>query len=106
MSSTRKLTDKIAWSDDIRAIELLDWETRQEDFDRLCDFVIASFAERDSLTRDQLFSILPEHQFRRQLRICAEEFTERSRSLVIYVYLRMKLLVLPEAARQKRAKHQ
>jgi hypothetical protein len=102
MSSTRTLTDKIAWTDDMRAIELLDWETRPEDFDRLCEFIIAKFAERDGVTRERLFSVLPEEEFRRQLRVCAERFTERFQSLVIFVYLRMKQLVLPEAVRQKR----
>jgi hypothetical protein len=78
MSSTRTLTDKIAWTDDLRTIELLDWETRPEDFDRLCEFIIQQFAERDGISREQLFSILPEPEFRRELRLCAEHFTERS----------------------------
>ena len=60
------------------------------------------FAERDGVTRERLFSVLPEEEFRRQLRVCAERFTERFQSLVIFVYLRMKQLVLPEAVRQKR----
>lgn len=100
MSSTRTLTNKIAWTDDLRAIELLDWETRPEDFDRLCEFIIQQFAERDGIGREQIFGILPEPEFRRELRICAEHFTERSLSLVSYVHLRMSLLVLPEAAKK------
>jgi hypothetical protein len=99
MSSTRKL--QIEWPEPYRTIELLDWETRPEDFDRLCEFIIGLFKERDHVSRDRLFSILSEQDFRRELRRCAESFTERSRSLVMYVYLRMKLLVLPEAVRQK-----
>ena len=102
MSSTRTLTEKIAWTDDMRAIELLDWETRPEDFDRLCEFIIGKFAERDGVSRERLFSILPEDEFRRQIRVCAERFTERFHSLVIFVYLRMKQLVLPQAARRNR----
>ena len=102
MSSTRTLTKKIAWTEDTRAIELLDWETRPEDFDRLCEFIIGQFAERDGVTRERLFSILPEEELLRQIRICAERFTERFQSLVIFIYLRMKQLVLPEAARRKR----
>jgi hypothetical protein len=101
MSSTRILTDKIAWTDNLRSIELLDWETRPEDFDRLCEFIITKFSERDGMTREQLFNILPENEFRKQLRICAERFTEKFQSLTIYVYQRMKHLVLPAAARQK-----
>jgi len=90
MSSTRKLTDKIAWTDEIRAIELLEWETRPEDFDRLCEFIIGQFAKRDGATRERLFSVLPEPKFRREVRISAERFTEKFQSLAIFVYLRMK----------------
>jgi hypothetical protein len=100
MSSTRQLRPEVP--EPFRTIELLDWETRPEDFDRLCEFIIGLFAERDHVARERLFKILPEEDFRRELRQCAESFTERSRSLVMYVYLRMKLLVLPEAVRQKR----
>src|SRR6266511_1504162 len=100
MSSIRTLTDKIAWTDDIRTIELLDWETRPEDFDRLCEFIIGQFAERDGVTRERLFAVLPEPEFRHQVRVCAERFTEKFLSLVIFVYLRMKQLVLPEAPGQ------
>jgi len=102
MSSTRTLTEKIAWPEDIRAIELLDWETSPEDFDRLCEFIIRQFAVRDGVPRERLFSVLAEEEFRRQVRVCAERFTERSRSIVIFVYLRMKLFVLPKAARRRR----
>jgi hypothetical protein len=102
MSSKRTLTDKIAWTDDLRTIELLDWETRPEDFDRLCEFIIATFAERDGATREQLFSILPEEEFRAEIRVCAELFTERFQSLVGFIHLRMNQLVLPEAARRKK----
>ena len=105
MSSTRILTDRIAWTDDLRSIELLDWEKRPEDFDLLCEFIITKFSERDGMTREQLFRILPENEFRRQLRICAERFTEKFLSLGIYVYQRMKHLVLPAAARQKKDKN-
>jgi len=100
MSSTRQL--KMGFPDEIRSIELLDWETRPQDFDRLCEFIIGLFAERDHVSRERLFSILSEEDFRRELRRCAESFKESSRSLVMYVYMRMKLLVLPEAVRQKR----
>ena len=99
MSSTRQL--RMGFPEPYRSIELLDWETRPEDFDRLCEFIIGLFAERDHVSRERLFSILAEQDFRRELRRCAESFSERSRSLVMYVYLRMKLLVLPEAVRQK-----
>jgi hypothetical protein len=86
-----------------RSIELLDWETRPEDFDRLCEFIIGLFAERDHFSREQLFSILGEQDFRRELRRCAESFSERHKSLVMYVYFRMKFLVLPRAVREKKS---
>ena len=100
MSSTRQL--RMGFPDEIRAIELLDWETCPEDFDRLCEFIIGLFAQRDHVSRERLFSILKEEDFRRELRGCAESFSDRSRSLVMYVYLRMKLLVLPQAVRRTR----
>jgi hypothetical protein len=111
MSRKRKLTDRLSWPEDILAVELLDWETQPEDFNRLCRFIIESFAERDHLTRERLFSIVPEEEFRQQVRICAaasaeREGTDRPWSLVAYVYLRMKLLVLPRAARHKKGNQQ
>jgi hypothetical protein len=102
MSSTRQL--RIQFSEPFRTIELLDWETRPEDFDRLCEFIIDLFAQRDHVSRERVFGVLREQDFRRELRRCAESFSERSRSLVMYVYLRMKFLVLPEAVRQKRGR--
>src|SRR5688572_11904952 len=75
MSSTRQL--RMGFPDEIRAIELLDWETRPEDFDRLCEFIIGMFGERDHVSRERLFSILREEEFRRELRCCAESFSER-----------------------------
>jgi hypothetical protein len=102
MSSMRKLWDKMAWPDDIRAIELLNWESRPEEFNRLCDFIIEKFAERDGISRDRLFSFVPEDEFRRQVRASAELFTERQRSLVMFIYMRMKFLVMPSAGRQER----
>ena len=58
MSSTRTLTEKITWPEDSRAIELLDWETSPEAFDRLCEFIIRQFAVRDGVPRERLFSVL------------------------------------------------
>jgi hypothetical protein len=100
MSSTRQLRPE--FPEPFRTIELLDWETRPEDFDRLCEFIIGLFGERDQVSREQLFSLLKEEDFRRELRGCAESFSDRYRSLIMYVYLRMKLLVLPQAVRRTR----
>jgi hypothetical protein len=38
MSSTRQL--RVGFPEPYRSVELLDWETRPEDFDRLCEFII------------------------------------------------------------------
>lgn len=84
-----------------RTVELLDWKSRPEDFERLCEFILDLFAERDQVSREQLFSILQETHFRREIRNSAESCAGRSRSLVICIYLRMKLLVLPEALRHE-----
>lgn len=102
MSRNRTLSDKFAWTEKLRAIELLDWETRPEDFDQLCVFILQLFAERDAVSRDRLFRILPEAEFRRQLRVCAESFKERHVSLAWSTYLRMKPFVVPKAARRKK----
>lgn len=104
MSRTRTLSDTFYWSDEIRAVELLDWETRPEDFDRLCEFIVTSFAEREGLSRDRLFKILLEEEFRTQLHYCAEAFTEQSTSLVVYVYMRMKHLVVGQPGDRERGK--
>lgn len=87
---------------EIRAIELLDWETRPEDFDRLCEFIVELFWERDRYSRDTLFRVLNEKDFRREIRLCAESFPEQSWSLVAHVYFRMKFAVLPNAVRRER----
>ena len=102
MGSTRVLSDKFAWTQEQRAIELLDWETRPEDFDRLCEHVIATLVERDGVSRQRLFSIVTEEEFRSQVRLSAQRFTEKFQSLSLYVYMRMKFLVLPSAGRVKK----
>lgn len=101
MSSSRKLSERIEWSEETRAIELLDWETRPEDFEKLCARIIRAFQERDGLTPEALFELIPEREFRRQVRLSAEQFTERHISLLIYVHLRLKFLVIPEFQRQQ-----
>lgn len=92
------------WPEEISAIEKLDWRNRPEEFDRLCAFIIRVFAERDGVSRDRLFSALSEEEFRRHVRHSAERFTDKFRSLFMFVYLRMKLLVLPDAVREKKRK--
>jgi hypothetical protein len=101
MSSSRKLSDRIAWTDEDRAIELLDWETRPEHFDQLCARILEAFRERDGLTPEALFERIPEVEFRKQVRFSAERFTERHYSILIFVYMRLKYWAIPELRRQR-----
>ncbi len=94
-------SDDATWPGEVSAIGKLDWRGRPEDFDRLCAFIIRMFAERDGVSRDRLFSTLSEEDFRKHVRHSAERFTDKFQSLAMFVYLRMRLLVLPEAGRQK-----
>ena len=100
MSSLRKLSDRIAWTEEERAVELLDWETRPEHFDLLCERILQAFRQRDGLTREALFERLPEAEFRNQVRFTAERFSERHYSILIFVYMRLKYWVMPERRRQ------
>jgi hypothetical protein len=101
MSSSRTLDPRFAWAEEDRAIELLDWETKPEDFDRLCQHVVGLLRDR-GWTRERLFSLIPEEQLRREIRARAQRFQERSVSLPRYVFLWVHLARLPEIARQKR----
>jgi hypothetical protein len=77
MTSNPKSDARLPRPEDILVVESLDWETRLEDFDRLCELVIESFAERDHLVQKRLFRILPEEEFRRQVRNFAAAFAKR-----------------------------
>ena len=102
MSSKRQLTDRIAWDEQTRAIELLDWETKPGDFDRLCQHVIDRIVTRAQITRDELYATISEPDLRREIRVAAEAFQEeRHKSLVLYVGARLRFLVLPNARRRK-----
>jgi len=83
-------------------IERSDWRNDPDDFNRLCDCIADLFLERDKLTREKLFRLISEESFRSNIRQCAEKST-RPDALIIYVYLRMKFLVLPVAMREKSA---
>src|SRR5262245_8340119 len=90
MSSTRTLDRRFAWSEELRAIELLDWETKPEDFDRLCQHVIGLLHER-GWRRERLFALIPEDQLRQEIRATAQTFQERFVSLPV----RRALAVVP-----------
>jgi hypothetical protein len=106
MSSTRKLDGRFAWTDDDRAMELLDWETKPEDFDRLCQHVIGLLCSRGKWTREKLFALIPEEQLRREIRATAERFQERFVSVPMFIYILLRTRRLPQIARQKRERGQ
>ena len=101
MGSTRKLSDRLLWSDELRAIELLDWETKPQDFDRLFEHIIGLLREK-GWTRERLFSLIPEKQFRREVRAKAQTFHERFITLPGYIFMWFQTSRLPEASRQKK----
>jgi len=104
MSSTRILTARISWDYATRAIELLDWETKTEDFDRLCDFIIDREVKRAQITRERLFEVMSEPELRKAIWAAAEAFSEeKHKSLVLYVGARLRWLVLPKAACSKKS---
>ena len=102
MSSTRELDTRFAWTDEDRAIELLNWETKPEDFDRLCQHVMGLLCERAHWTREKLFALISEEQLRREIRATAETFQERSVSLPMFIYMWLHTGRLPQISRQKR----
>jgi hypothetical protein len=102
MSSTRNLDSRFAWTEEDRAIELLDWETKPEDSDRLCQHVIDLLWDRGHWTREKLFALIPEEQLRREIRATAETFQERFVSLPMFVYMWFHTRRLPQISRQKR----
>ena len=95
----------MAWTDDLRAIELLDWETRPEDFDRLYEHVIGLLVTRTHKTRKQLLSVMSEEELRREVRATAERFEERFMSLPMFIYMWLRFQALPRAAREKKERH-
>ena len=101
MSSTRTLDSRFAWTDELRAVELLDWETKPEDFDRLCEHIIGLLCER-GWTREGLFALISEDQVRREIRATAQRFQERFVSLPMFVFMWFHTSRLPEVSRQKK----
>ena len=100
MSSTRELDDRFAWTEADRAMELLDWETKPEDFDCLCKHVIGLLCD-NGWTREKLFALIPEEQFRREIRATAQTFQERFVSLPMFIYMWLQTGRLPQILRQK-----
>ena len=96
MTRAKKITQA-----DIAEADSLDWKAQPKDFDRLCDFVISLFSERDGVTRERLFAVLPEPEFRREVRASAERRQDRGSLLGAYAYIRIKFIALSDALRRK-----
>ena len=90
------------WTDELRAIELLDWETKPEDFDRLYEHVIGLLLTRTHKTREQLLRLMSEDELRREVRTTAERFEERFMSISMFIYMWLRFQALPQAVRQKK----
>jgi hypothetical protein len=103
MSSTRILDRRFAWTEEQQAMELLDWETKPEDFDRLCQHVIELLCDK-GWTREKLFALIPEEQLRREIRATAERFQERYVSLPKFIYIWFHTSRLPKLVRQRKQK--
>ena len=97
MSAAKKITNA-----DIAEAKSLDWKARPQDFDKLCEFVITLLSERDGVTRERLFALLPEPDFRREVRHSLERRKEQGFSLAAYAYTRVKFIVLPDATRKRK----
>lgn len=105
MSSTRTLSGTIAWDKESRTIELLDWETKPEDFDQLYEYVIKQLLTRRSGTsRERLFKVISEADLRREVRNLGEQFQERFISLPLYICVGLNSTVLPRYARKAKGK--
>jgi hypothetical protein len=104
MSSTRKLDGRFDWTDEDRAMELLDWETKPEAFAHLCEHVIALLCNRGHWTREKLSALIPEEQLCREIRTTAERFQEQFVSLPMFIYMWLHTARLPELARQKKGR--
>src|SRR5258705_13402636 len=97
MSSSRILDPKFSWSEEQRAIELLDWETKPQDFDRLCTHVLDLLNEK-GWTSQRIFDLLPEDQFRHEVHVVAQRFQERYVSLPRFISLWFRTSRLPQLA--------
>jgi hypothetical protein len=90
------------WLEQLRR---LDWKNSEKDFLELCDGVIGLLGRRDGLSSEKLFKILPEQDFRHEVRIAADRAEGRKIPLayiVGYIYLRMKIIILPGALKRRR----
>ena len=101
-SSSRKLSENFAWDDESRSIELLDWENKPEDFDRLYARVVGLLVSREGWTHEKLSAVVSEGDLHREVRNIAGQFQERLVSLPMFIYLRLKFLRLPQLRRRRR----
>ena len=101
---SQRRTKRRALSRDIRDFDNTDWRNSPSEFIQLCDFILEMLSKRDGITPRKLFNVLSETGFREQIRACAEGFRPSSRCLAAYIYLKMKLLVLPGIFAGKKAR--
>ena len=94
----------MAWTDEDRAIELLDWETKPEDFDRLYQHVLGLLCSRGHWTRAKLFALMPEEQMRLEIRATAERFEERFMNLPMFIYMWLHTGRLPQLYQEKKGR--
>jgi hypothetical protein len=94
----------MAWTDETRVIELLDWETKPEDFDRLYQHVIGLLCSRGHWTREKLFELMPEEQMQLEIRATAERFEERFMSLPMFIYMWLHTGRLPQLSQEKKGR--
>jgi hypothetical protein len=83
----------------------LDWKNSEKDFLEVCDAVVGLLARRDGLSSEKLFKILPEQDFRHEVRIAAERAEARKIPVVYivgYIYVHMKFRILPRALKRRR----
>jgi hypothetical protein len=96
MENQSPITDQ-----EIAALTSLDVEKRPADFDRLCEFTLRLLLNRDGLDRHKVFSLLPEADFKDELRGAIKRRSERDWKLAAYCYAHIRLAVLPRSVRRR-----
>ena len=98
MSEAKRITDA-----DIAEAKSLDWKANPEHFDKFCEFVITLFSERDGLTREGLFSLLPEPEFRRAVQKAMDRRDYHGMLTAGYAYMHIRFGALADAVRRRKA---
>ena len=87
MSSQRQLTDKFTWDPEAKEIELLDWETNSDHFNKLSAYIRQMLTERYSI---DVYRSMDEERFDVLVRKYALRFDEKFLSLVMYITMMMR----------------